>query len=1354
MRKSFFMACIIHMCNASLILNSAQAQKLSMQKLEIEDGISNNFVYDITQDSKGFIWFGTNYGLNRFDGTKFKIYMSDPLSHSINGNDINKVKANLHDHQVWISTHRCGINVFDCQTEKFRSFRYKSDNPHSLSSNNVSDIFITSKGRVWISTYDNGINLYNKETNQFKHYNKSTIPGLASNDIRCIFEDSNGDLYIGHSNDGLSILSSVDNKLRNYRHDKNNTSIINNSVNCIYIDIDHNIWIGTDGGLCLFDPYTGTFRCFLKKDNIPKTLISSVIHHITQTSDKTIWIGTISELCYFKMNIPDDLFNGNTEIQSTQIKNIHTGLSNPSVLSIFEDNSQNIWIGSNGGGARFLSSISSFFHSWKAASIPDSDNGLSDKDACAICVDNNGKIWIGTDGGGINVYENGINTKVYKKKTGKIAFDAYYSALTDSEGNLWFGSQSGSINIYNYKKKKFTLYKTKYTFSTVNCLYEDMDYNIIIGTSHGIEFYNLKTKRKHYLDKENCNLSNYHIRAISQDAKGKLWFGTLDGLYVYTSEDTCFVSVPTPIISYSNTIQDIYRDSKNRMWVATSNGLILFSNPNCSKFQIYTTNDGLDCNYIRAIEEDNRSNIWVSTNFGISCIQESKHRFLNYNHMDGVLTGSFMTGSSAKAPDGSIYFGSQNGVCFFNSKEKFPNMPLPPVIFTRFQIHKQFSETEKGEASLSLLENNNVILNYNQNSFSVYFSIMNYALKGQIEYLYKMEGISDIWYNLGNTNYITFHNIPYKKYNLLVKARLKNHPWPKHYATLEITVIPPFWLSWWAKCIYLCFTSGIIIWIVVSYKRRIKLRNALILEEENTKYQQELNEERLKFYTNITHELRTPLTLILGPLEDFQSDSTLSYEQTKKLSFIHQSAKRLLNLVTQILEFRKTETQNRKLCVVFGDIAEIIQEAGLKYKELNRNPAVAFSISIETTQTKLYFDPEIVTIILDNLLSNAFKYTSNGLITLALRSITENNIEYTEIEVKDTGYGISEENIPKIFDRYFQSHEKSNYSGTGIGLALVDNLIKIHQGTIHVNSKLNAGSSFRIRLANANTYPNALYLDVENKDIHKKGTDRPITLVVEDDLNISDYIATSLSAFYEVLVADNGQRGIELALNNSPDIIISDIIMPLKSGIDLCYELKSNIRTSHIPIILLTAKDTLLDKTEGYKAGADSYITKPFSATLLRSRMNNLLEGRRRIAQLISSNISLKQSVFKDSLNKMDNDFLDKLTSIIEEKIQDELLDITSITNKINMSHSSLYRKIKALTGMTINEFIRKIKMRKAEELLLSGKHNISEIAYQVGFSSVSYFRKCFKEEFHANPSEYLKKIREKKQDILLMEDL
>ncbi|GLL52625.1 hypothetical protein KUBF_02870 [Bacteroides finegoldii] len=538
------------------------------------------------------------------------------------------------------------------------------------------------------------------------------------------------------------------------------------------------------------------------------------------------------------------------------------------------------------------------------------------------------------------------------------------------------------------------------------------------------------------------------------------------------------------------------------------------------------------------------------------------------------------------------------------------------------------------------------------------------------------------------------------------------------------------------------------------------------LEKKNHEQEQELNQERLRFYTNITHELRTPLTLILGPLEDMQKDTSLPVKQAQKLSVIHQSALRLLNLINQILEFRKTETQNKRLCVCKGNIAPLIYEIGLKYKELNQKTKIDFRIQIEKEEMLLFFDKEIVTIVLDNLISNAIKYTEQGCITLSLYQTVRNEVAYTEIKVSDTGYGISAEALPHIFDRYYQESGKHQASGTGIGLALVKNLVELHEGEIRAESVQNEGSTFYISLLTDNIYPNALHADStepaakedtaqattsENTSEPTVDNGKPILLIVEDNEEIQKYIAESFSDSFEVITADNGEEGKQQALSHIPDIIVSDIMMPVMDGITLCRQLKEDVRTSHIPIILLTAKDSLQDKEEGYEVGADSYLTKPFSASLLRSRINNLLESRKKLitqfqAQPVSGNqtdLNEKRIIIAEALSKLDNEFIEKITLLIEENLSSEKIDITYLSDKMCMSGSTLYRKMKALTGLSTNEYIRKVKMQNAERLLLEGKFNISEIAYKVGMNSTGYFRQCFKEEFGVSPSDYLKQIKQ-----------
>lgn len=532
------------------------------------------------------------------------------------------------------------------------------------------------------------------------------------------------------------------------------------------------------------------------------------------------------------------------------------------------------------------------------------------------------------------------------------------------------------------------------------------------------------------------------------------------------------------------------------------------------------------------------------------------------------------------------------------------------------------------------------------------------------------------------------------------------------------------------------------------------MENSLELEKKKSLNEQELNNERLRFYTNITHELRTPLTLILGPLEDLVNDSHVPTFYSNKIKVIHSSAIRLLNLINQILEFRKTETQNRKLTVSKGDLGSLVTETGLRYKELNRNEKITFQISIDARETKLYFDTDIISTILNNLLSNAIKYTSEGEIRLIMRSIVEEENKYTEIVVSDTGYGIDAEALPHIFDRYYQAKGKHQASGTGIGLALVKSLADLHEGTLQVESEIGKGTTFSLRLLTENTYSSALHKEEkpetiliepeksEEEEDKEEADVRPMLLVVEDNDDIREYIVSSFSNNYRIITATNGKEGLEQAQKHIPDIIISDIMMPVMDGIEFCKRVKEDVRTSHIPVILLTAKDSIQDKEEGYESGADSYLTKPFSAKLLNSRIHNLLESRRKLALLIANRtkeLKPEQPQEPIKLSRLDEEFLARFTSIVEENVDIDKLDMSFMMDKMNMSHSTLYRKIKGLTGISGNEFIRKIRLKNSLRLLMEEGLNISEAAYASGFNDLGYFRTCFKEEYGMAPSEYIK---------------
>jgi len=714
----------------------------------------------------------------------------------------------------------------------------------------------------------------------------------------------------------------------------------------------------------------------------------------------------------------------------------------------------------------------------------------------------------------------------------------------------------------------------------------------------------------------------------------------------------------------------------------------------------------------------------------------------NFDVSDGIVLGDYLNGSVTKTNDGNIFFGSQNGIIWFNQVLEQQIFPNPKVDLTNFAVtdNKNFLNE-----FTDIPFEDELKLNHNQNSFQISFNVLDYSLANKVEYVYQMAGLDDGWYLVNTGNEVTFRNLKPGNYVFKLKTRIENNDWSDQITTMAVNIMPPLWLSWWMKLIYITIILTAISYIFLFYKNKLKIENDLLLEKKSRQQEHDLNEEKLRFFTNITHELRSPMTLILGPLEDLISDDSLKPEQSKKLNTIQMVANRLLQSVNQILEFRKSETRSRKLSVIKDDLAKYIFEIGEKFKDLNKNKAIEFQITVPDHKLVMFFDPDVITIIMDNLLSNAFKYTQDGWIKLELSLNREENIDYTEIIVSDSGYGISEKDLPRVFDRYYQAKNTTHsIQGTGIGLALVKNMVELHEAEIEVTSRLNEGTVFKIRILTNNSYPEAIHYYPEFTPIEEaEENSKNVILVVDDIQEIVEYIRDCLMDTYTVITAENGKVGYKIACDKVPDLVISDVMMPVLDGIEMCKLMKQDVRTSHIPIVLLTAKDSLQDQREGYDAGADSYLTKPFSGNLLKSRLRNILEARKKLSSEYSSKFKDKQLLFNKSISQLDKEFLNKLTSVIENNLEDEDMNISHISSQLNMSHSTLYRKIKALTNLTANEYIRKVRVKVAEQLLLTNQYTISEIMYRIGINSSSYFRQCFKEEFGMNPSEYLQKLKE-----------
>lgn len=1338
----------------------ALAHSYAVKRLGLEQGLSSGYVVGITQDRQGFVWFATESGLSRFDGKTFKVYKKQAQGGAgIGGNELNKALADNTDNVVWVASQRAGLNMFDCAADSFLLFAHDDANENSIISNDVTNIANDSEGNLWVSTYSSGVDYYDKKAGRFVHYNQATLPQLKSNHAWCLADNGKGLLYIGHVFGGVSVLSVRDKTVKYYAHEAGNPrSLPAGDVYSICIDKFENVWVGTANGLALFDPETEAFTTFTHRAGRPASLAANNVFEVTQTKDGLLWIGVenggVSIL---------DMRKGVAALspETAAFYNIlpsdgEAGLSCATVRAIYEDKFGNIWIGTYGGGVNFIAKTPEYFHRRQHFALPVGSN-LTVKTAWGMCEDKDGRIWVGTDGGGVQVFKGETLAEVYTKESGHLCNNAILAALKDSEGNIWLGTFGGGVTVCRANGRRFgSFYPDVLGDKIIRSLYEDDRKRLWIGTDgSGMYSFDLKTGELQRYTAERHNLPDDNlIRAIACDAKGRLWVGSFGrGLRALDSTFRLLGAFGSPQQFYSSLVNCIYRDSRNRMWVGTGEGLVMFPNADSlSVFTIYTEKDGLSDSHIRAITQDKAGNIWFSANNGVCKYATEKGKFYTYGSSDGVLPGQFMSGSVVNGKNGWLYFGSQNGVCCFDPEKIPEETALPPVTITGFAYYSGLSAPE----SMPVLQGN-IALKHRQNAFTVTFNVMDYALSPRVEYAYRMDDGSGggEWYSTGKSNTVTFRSLPSGAYRFSVKARLNNQEWADETAMLRIRVYPPPALSWWAKMLYGLAALGVVYFAVRFYKNRIKLENMLYLEKENSRRQQALNNDKLQFFTNITHELRTPLTLIIGPLEDLSGDTSLHEKTAKKVAMIYQNAMRLLHLINKVLEFRKTETNNMSLQVAKGDLAQLVREIGMSYRELNRNKAVRFTTSIETDDTVLEFDGEVVHIILDNLIANAFKYTKQGEIRVCLRSVTENDVAYAEVEVSDTGCGIPPQEIDRIFKRYYQVKGEHQESGSGIGLALVKNLATLHQGSITVESREGEGASFKLRLMAGNTYPGVVHAKPKEVTSYARrtqgiaremepGNEKKMMLVVEDNPDICAYIWDAFAEDYMVLTADNGSAGVEYALKNIPDIIISDIMMPGLSGLELCAMLKKDARTCHIPIMLLTAKTSLNDKTDGYSAGTDSYITKPFSTTLLRSRVSNLLESRKNLASQIIHSKVYKQALLSDSLSKLDTEFLEKIAKIVEENSHSEKLDVELIAQQVHMSHPTLYRKIKALTGCSVNEFIRKIRMRRAEEMLLSGKYTISEVSVRVGISNIAYFRQCFKEEFGVTPSDYIKELRQK----------
>lgn len=1322
------------------------------KNLGLKEGLSNGFVNDMIIDGQGFIWAATESGLTRIAGTKCTIFKNN--NSNIDNDGIVGLYYNKESNSIWILFKNGHIDVFDCKTQQFIHFTQK------IPKKSVADIKGAADGGIWIAYYDGTIQHYTPKNQKFSTISNKRLPNIK-NGIRSITDDGNDHLYIGLRIEGLYVYNLRTQKTKYFRHNPNDPqSLPGDNVRSICIDHAKNIWVGTNLGLGLLDPFTGKFKVFKHIANNPASLAGDNIHQIIEMNDRTLWIASdIGGISVLDLNLYKNPLT--EELKFSQITKENSGLSSNNNRRIIQDSFGNIWIANYSMGIDFIAKSAASINTLKYM-------GKALEEVTGLYCDHQGNLWIGQDNL-MSLYQNGKLMQTWN-------FSSYLSNSSssiyvfeeDKKGNIWCGTSDNGVLKFNPHTHSFTRINYAQNLD-VHALCENAQGKMWVGTEAGIfSVENDKINKEQELNRQ-MGKNPTIIYSIKEDNYGQIWIGTLDrGVFVFSKQMKLIVHLTEKNLLATNSINHIIKDADGGIWMATMRGLAYVQNPlQPGAIKNYNERYGIKDSHIRAISQDKQGNIWVSMFSGIACLNIHKQRFYNYDYESGIPTSNFVEASAVTTPDGTIYFGSPGGICFFNPQQLTEPKAVSPIQIINCERVGKLSD-QFASRLISPNKEGIIYLSHDDNTFKINFTIKDFSQEGNVEYSYMMKGLDDQWYETEGDNEVTFRNLKPGDYTFIIRAKLKNQDWEDaSTAEMKVVVNPPLWLTWWAKLCYVLLIMGILGYFFRSYQKQLLLRNSLVQEKWESKQRQQVNEERLRFFTNITHELRTPLTLILGPLEDLMEDKEIAERVHHKIGCIHASAERLLNLINDILEFRKTQTQNRKLTVAKANLGAFVREIGVRFKDLNQNSRLNIRLNIQTGVPELYFDSEVINTVINNLMSNAIKYTPEGSITLSLTMPEDNTIA---IAVEDTGYGIDKDALPHICDRYYQENGNHQASGTGIGLALVKSLATLHQAELTVESEKGRGSKFTFSLKADRTYPEALHKDdnqdlataenaEENETTSKEPTEdiRPLLLIVEDNADIRLYIEESLHEDYRIIQACNGREGMEQAFSKVPDIIVSDIMMPEMDGIKMTHILKEDIRTSHIPIILLTAKTSINDQEEGYDSGADSYLTKPFSAKLLHSRIRNILSGRRRLADyIVQKNISQfetsadeqqtsqkateeKEDAMTCQISNLDKKFLEKLNKLIENHISTDDLDMAFMTDKMAMSHSTFYRKVKALTGMSANEYIKKAKLRHSMTLLKKGEYSIAEVAILAGFNNLGNFRESFKREFGKSPSEILK---------------
>lgn len=1297
------------------------------------------------------MWFGTDDGLNKFDGVNFTVYRhKEGDTASIGANSILAMHEDRFGN-LWVGTNAT-LSLYNRKKDCFINYQLTSNNTARA-------LFCDHLGNLWIGSYV-GLFMLDPRTGRTTRYRADPgKPGqLVSNIITSIFEDSRRRLWIG-GNAGLYLYQRNTDDFRHFAHNPADPlSIPDNSIKAIAEDHNGNIWIGSDdGGLTMLLPDGKGFRSYKHSETDRQTLSSNRVLAITPENSNSLWVGTEEGVNIF------DLRKKTSRRVEYDPRNRYS-LHGKSVRTIFIDKNGIYWIGTYQGGVSKYDKNLAFFNLRK--SNPFDPRGLTAPVVTSFSEDENGDIYVGTDGGGINLYH---------RKTGLFDHPVFYGkgkppavlALELAGPELWIGTFMQGVYVLNIQSGKVSHYikgegPDGLSGNDIFCLKKDSKGNIWIGTNgNGVNVYDPVKGVFHRFDKDRSYqanskvLTNGFIRAIEEDGSGNMWIGTIGaGIVVYDpSLDKMRVLNALNSKLPSHDVQAICIGRSGRVWAGTpGKGLCLFDSTT-KKFTCYAEEQGLSNAVIYKILEDDAGKVWVSTNKGVSSFDPQTRKFKNYFSYNGLQRSTFSLGAGLRTSDGELFFGGLDGFNYLDPRLLNHNRNVPGIVLTDLKIANS-SVTPGNKAAISehISVAAEIRLAYKQN-FSISFATLNYTAPQESRYAYMLEGFDKSWNDVGTLRTAVFSNLQPGKYVFRVKASSDDGSWNTGEASINIYVRPPFWLTVYAYIFYV-LAAGAILW-GLRYRgiRRLKNRFALEQERREAERQREFEQVKIKYLTNLSHEFRTPVSLIVGPVEKLIRQEACP-EKLGQLNLLKRNARRLLNLVNQLLDFRKLEERELKLDLAEGDIVSFIREVVESFKDISERRQISFSFTSSLDRFYTSFDRDKIERILFNLLSNAFKFTpKGGRISLSIDRDAEQGLK---IAVADTGVGMTAEAQEKIFTRFFQGDANPAVlnQGTGIGLSITLEFVKMHGGAVDVESICGKGSVFTVRLpfeqvqepAENEEQPPASEERRPAPDL--PGTEplpaaqaltppgeKQTVLLVEDNDDFRYYLKDNLKPFYKIVEAADGKEGWQKVLSAHPQVIVSDISMPYMDGIQLSQKIRLDKRTSHIPIILLTALTGDASQLKGLETGASDYLTKPFNFDILNVKIRNLLQLNQSLKDTYTRQLKVVTPV--PEVESEDEKLLLKVARYIEDNINSDNLTVEELSRHLFMSRASLYNKIVQLTGETPVEFIRSVKLNKAAGLLKNSDMKIAQIGYAVGFSTPNYFARAFKAKFNLLPSEY-----------------